>query len=388
MPHVLLTFLAVLLASLSLAPPAHAAWTWPLRGEVITPYRNGDDPYAGGQHRGIDIAGTVGAPVLAAAAGEVRFAGTAGSSGLTVSVRTADGFDTSYLHLSSTSVRAGERVVAGDRLGAVGTSGTRSAAQPHLHFGVREAGSEHAYRDPLAFLPPPPVAARPAPEPAPAPQPILLTPAPQPAPAGRGAPAGGRVPVPGGAPAPRDAPVPRGLPAPRGAPVPRRVPEPRTAPDTRGQPAPRLGPVPAGAPSPLTAPLSRPTPAQGPVGHGVEGRPAPAGLPAPGDAAASRPELADGRAGLGSGDADQSPSAATSAGEPAATAGRGPAAAVAARGPASGPDLGMLLACAGLLLAAALLGGTGEGRKTARAGGGRALRVLRPLLGRGLRFEG
>jgi len=48
----------------------------------------------------------------------------------------------------------------------------------------------------------------------------------------------------------------------------------------------------------------------------------------------------------------------------------------------------MLLACAGLLLAAALLGGTGEGRKTARAGGGRALRVLRPLLGRGLRFEG
>jgi hypothetical protein len=74
-----------------------------------------------------------------------------------------------------------------------------------------------------------------------------------------------------------------------------------------------------------------------------------------------------------------------SAGEPAAATGRGPAPAVAARGPAvaSGPDLGMLLACTGLLLAAALVGGTGEGRKAARAGGSRAVRVLRPLLGRG-----
>ena len=41
-------------------------------------------------------------------------------------------------------------------LGAVGTTGSRSATEPHLHFGVREAGSEHAYRNPLDFLPPPP----------------------------------------------------------------------------------------------------------------------------------------------------------------------------------------------------------------------------------------
>ena len=69
---------ALFLASLALAGPALGAWIWPLQGEVITPYRNGDDPYAGGQHRGIDIAGALGAPVAAAAAGEVRFAGTAG----------------------------------------------------------------------------------------------------------------------------------------------------------------------------------------------------------------------------------------------------------------------------------------------------------------------
>ena len=41
-------------------------------------------------------------PVIAAAAGEVRFTGTPGSNRLTVSVRTDDGFDTSYLHLGST----------------------------------------------------------------------------------------------------------------------------------------------------------------------------------------------------------------------------------------------------------------------------------------------
>src|SRR5215207_3325330 len=171
------------LAGAIAAAPAEAAWLWPVRGEVITQYRNGSDPYAGGQHRGIDIAAPVGTPVAAAAAGEVRFAGTAGSSGLTVSVRTGDGYDTSYLHLSSIAVRAGARVAGGERLGAVGTTGERSAATPHLHFGVREAGTRHAYIEPLSLLPP--AAAPPpsdAPKPAPAPAPAPLAPGPAPAP--------------------------------------------------------------------------------------------------------------------------------------------------------------------------------------------------------------
>src|SRR2546423_8378272 len=154
-----------LIAALLVCPQAAASptWQWPVEGRVITPYRNAADPYAGGQHRGIDIAAPVGTPVVAAAAGTVTFAGPAGSSGLTVAVRTDDGFDTSYLHLSAIRVRAGELVAAGADLGAVGTSGRRSAAEPHLHLGVREAGSRFAYRDPLDFLPPPP-AASPAPK--------------------------------------------------------------------------------------------------------------------------------------------------------------------------------------------------------------------------------
>src|SRR5687768_9858596 len=91
MPRLSLTarvLLPALLTWLLMAPPAWADWIWPVRGEVVTTYRNGADPYAAGQHRGIDIAADPGEPVVAAVGGVVRFAGTAGSSGLTVAVRT------------------------------------------------------------------------------------------------------------------------------------------------------------------------------------------------------------------------------------------------------------------------------------------------------------
>src|SRR4051794_31713890 len=162
-PTTLATTVLIIACCLVGAPPAGASppWRWPVAGPVITPYTNGSDPYAGGQHRGIDVAAPVGAPVVAAAGGVVTFAGVAGSSGLTVAVTTDDGFDTSYLHLSSLAVRRGDRIAPGAAIGRVGTTGRRSAAEPHLHFGVREAGSRFAYRDPLDFLPVPPPAAVP-----------------------------------------------------------------------------------------------------------------------------------------------------------------------------------------------------------------------------------
>jgi len=173
MRSIALALAAAVLLLLASAPPATASpgWQWPVRGQVITPYRNGSDPYAGGQHRGIDIVAPVGTPVVAATAGTVTFAGLVGSSGLAVAVRTADSrLDTSYLHLSSIQVAAGDRVAAGDSLGAVGTTGRRTAAEPHLHFGVRDAGSRFAYHDPLDFLP----VAPPSPSPPPATAPRAL----------------------------------------------------------------------------------------------------------------------------------------------------------------------------------------------------------------------
>jgi murein DD-endopeptidase MepM/ murein hydrolase activator NlpD len=168
-------------SALAAGPALAETWTWPVRGEVVAAYVNAGGTYAPGQHRGIDVAASAGTPVLAAAGGRVRFAGLVGSSGLTVSARTADGrFDTSYLHLETASVRTGDVVGAGDRIGTVGTSGRRSTPAPHLHFGVRDAGTRR-YRDPLDLLPPRP-GIRDVPRGAPVPVrgPLRVGPPPQP----------------------------------------------------------------------------------------------------------------------------------------------------------------------------------------------------------------
>jgi hypothetical protein len=228
-PITLICALAATLQLLTSEAAAAGGWTWPVRGPVITSYLNGADPYASGQHRGVDIGAPVGTPVVAATSGTITFAGVVGSSGLVVSERSGDGrFDLSYLHLSAASVRRGDAVAAGARVGSVGTTGRRSAAAPHLHFGVREAGDRSAYRDPLDFLAPPATGGRPGPAPAPVPvgDPVAAEPAPAPQPLqlhGH-APAGGRSHAGAHGPAPATLPrhQPLGLPhilAPGGAPA-------------------------------------------------------------------------------------------------------------------------------------------------------------------------
>lgn len=154
--------IAIAIALILFAPPAASpaataesgsgAWPWPLLGEVITPYKNGSDRYAAGQHRGLDIAAPAGTPVLAITSGRVSFAGRLPDGGNTVTVRSADGqWLVSNLHLAEREVRVGERVQPGTRLGTVGKTGRRSAEQAHLHLSVRRAGSR-AYVDPMTLL--------------------------------------------------------------------------------------------------------------------------------------------------------------------------------------------------------------------------------------------
>ena len=365
-PLRLLLALAILvLALLAVAPPALAAWTWPLPGEVITPYRNGDDPYAGGQHRGIDIVGALGAPVVAAAAGEVLFAGTAGSSGVTVSIRTGEGLDTSYLHLSSVAVRKGERVSAGARVGAVGTTGRRSAEAPHLHFGVRESGSRHAYRDPLALLPPPPVSSPENPRPAPAPlgAPVRVTPEPAPLP----------TPTPLASPEPsaepRHTPVRRRVPAGRRVRGDGRVPTARRVPAHGGVPA--ASPLPAAFPDRSGLPLSHARTASG-AEPGAQREPGRSDRAARPGRVEAGPRQAAAHA-LGADAASWADEASQSPGRPF-----GPR-----PNTSTGPDIALALACLGLLAAAGILGLTSEGRETARRGAGKLSTLLRPLAGRG-----
>lgn len=123
-----------------------------MRGNVATVYENDNArPYAGGMHRGIDIAAGVGTPVVAARAGTVTYAGALGAAGNVVAVRSGP-FVTSYLHLGRVAVTRRARVDAGARVGEVGTTGRRSVSEPHLHFGVRLATSDR-YVDPLSLLP-------------------------------------------------------------------------------------------------------------------------------------------------------------------------------------------------------------------------------------------
>ncbi len=90
-------------------------------------------------HAGIDLDGDTGDPVFAAAAGTVVSAGAQGGYGSCVIVDHGSGLATLYAHLSSISVTAGASVAAGQRVGAVGSTGASTG--PHLHFEVREDGT-------------------------------------------------------------------------------------------------------------------------------------------------------------------------------------------------------------------------------------------------------
>lgn len=141
------------LALLMFRPTLAAAegWRWPVRGEVLERFEYGSDPFAAGQHRGVDIAAPLGTPVRSACSGQVRFAGRAGDAGRVVSV-VCGGLTATYLHLDSIAVRRGEAVGAGDWLGRVGRSGRPRRADPHLHLGARRIGERFGYVDPLALL--------------------------------------------------------------------------------------------------------------------------------------------------------------------------------------------------------------------------------------------
>jgi peptidoglycan hydrolase-like protein with peptidoglycan-binding domain len=120
----------------------------PLSSPMPDPYGNLFGPRGNRFHSGIDYPAQRGAPVDAAASGQVIFAGwAAGGWGKLVTLAHASGVRTMYAHLSRVAVRVGQRVVAGQRVGRVGASG--HASGPHLHFEVRLGG---AAVDPLGGL--------------------------------------------------------------------------------------------------------------------------------------------------------------------------------------------------------------------------------------------
>jgi murein DD-endopeptidase MepM/ murein hydrolase activator NlpD len=96
-------------------------------------------------HSGIDLAAAAGTPVCATQSGIVQVSLSASGFGLHVVIDHGGGLSSLYGHLSSVAVLSGEYVVAGQVVGAVGSSGNSTG--PHLHFEIRRDGIPEDPRD-------------------------------------------------------------------------------------------------------------------------------------------------------------------------------------------------------------------------------------------------
>ena len=99
-------------------------------------------------HGGIDLANSIGTPILAAADGVVIDAGPTAGYGAWVKLRHADGTVTLYGHVNTWLVNIGERVWAGDQIATIGNRGNSTG--PHLHFEVLQNGTDRV--DPVGWL--------------------------------------------------------------------------------------------------------------------------------------------------------------------------------------------------------------------------------------------
>jgi len=121
-------------------------WSWPVQGQVTERFGK---QAAGIANEGISIAAADGAPIKAAAGGEIAYVGSnVRDYGNMVIVRHPGGELTSYAHAKEILVNKGDRVLPGDVLGYVGKTG--NAKTPQLHFAMREGN--HAI-DPMGKLP-------------------------------------------------------------------------------------------------------------------------------------------------------------------------------------------------------------------------------------------
>lgn len=122
----------------------------PVDASSGTPYRAAGSSWSKGYHTGLDFPVPTGTTVKSVAAGEVVSSGWGGSFGYQVVIRHTDGRYSQYAHLSAISVKSGQKVGAGQRIGRSGSTGNSTG--PHLHFEVRTGPEFGSDVDPVAYL--------------------------------------------------------------------------------------------------------------------------------------------------------------------------------------------------------------------------------------------
>ncbi|MFK7604609.1 MULTISPECIES: peptidoglycan DD-metalloendopeptidase family protein [unclassified Pseudomonas] len=125
------------------AGPAPKGWGWPSDGILIGKFSSN-----GSLNKGIDIAGDLGQPVLAASDGSVVYAGSGlRGYGELVIIKHSDTYVSAYGHNRRLLVREGQQVKVGQTIAEMGSTGTDRVK---LHFEIRRQGKPV---DPLQFLP-------------------------------------------------------------------------------------------------------------------------------------------------------------------------------------------------------------------------------------------
>lgn len=122
---------------------SNVAWQWPTSGNIIQGFSNTD-----GGNKGIDISGSRGQAVKAAASGRVVYAGNAlRGYGNLIIIKHNDDFLSAYAHNDKILVTDQQEVKAGQEIAKMGSSGTNNVK---LHFEIRYKGKSV---DPVRYLP-------------------------------------------------------------------------------------------------------------------------------------------------------------------------------------------------------------------------------------------
>jgi lipoprotein NlpD len=127
----------------SFSGSGNVSWDWPYRGTIVARFT--DEAVEG---KGLDLAGKAGDSVLAAADGEVVYAGGGLQRyGNLLILKHNDHFLSAYAHNRSLLVKEGDVVKRGQKIAELGNSGVD---REMLHFEIRQDGKPV---DPLLFLP-------------------------------------------------------------------------------------------------------------------------------------------------------------------------------------------------------------------------------------------